>query len=159
MAEPRPWYREPWPWILMAGPAATIVAGIFTMMLALRTEDGLVADDYYRQGLAINRELRRDERARELGLDAAVRFAGASVRVVLRGPAPPRLRLRLVHPARAGRDQAIVLHRVALDAYEGRLTPAGGERRRLLLEDAGGTWRLAGSWNGRDGTAHLAAAR
>jgi len=44
----RPWYREPWPWILMAGPAAVIVAGIFTMTLAYRTEDGLVADDYYK---------------------------------------------------------------------------------------------------------------
>jgi len=38
----------------MAGPAAVIVAGFFTMALAFRTEDGLVAEDYYKQGLAIN---------------------------------------------------------------------------------------------------------
>jgi len=143
----------------MAGPAAAVVAGIFTMMLAFHTEDGLVADDYYRQGLAINRVLRRDERARELGLKASVSFADARVRVALQGHSPPALRLRLVHPVRAGKDQSIVLRRVALDAYEASFAPSGGEGRRLVLEDASSTWRLTGKWNGRDETASLAAAR
>ena len=26
--ETRPWYREPWPWIFIAGPASAVVAGI-----------------------------------------------------------------------------------------------------------------------------------
>lgn len=41
---PKPWYREPWPWILMAGPAVVVVAGIATMVIAIRTADPLVAD-------------------------------------------------------------------------------------------------------------------
>lgn len=155
----RPWHREPWPWILMAGPAAVVVAGSFTMALAFRTEDGLVADDYYKQGLAINQVLRRSERARELNLTARASFSGARVRVVLQGEAPPGLRLHLVHPARAGHDQSVVLHTVARGVYEGSFVPSGGETRRLLLEDTGSTWRLAGTWHGREETASLAAAR
>ena len=155
----KPWYREPWPWILMSGPAAVVVAGLVTMALAVRTEDGLVADDYYKQGLAINQVLRRSERARELNLKAQVSFSGSRVRVVLQGQAPPDLRLRLVHPARAGRDQSVVLHRAARGVYEGSFTPPVGETRRLVLEDAGSTWRLAGTWNGREETASLEAAR
>ena len=155
----KPWYREPWPWILMAGPAAVVVAGFFTLALAFRTEDGLVADDYYKQGLAINQVLRRDDRARELNLVATASFSGARVRVVLQGDAPPGLRLRLVHPARAGRDQSVVLHAAARGVYEGSFMPSGGETRRLVLEDAGSTWRLSGTWNGREETASLAAAR
>jgi len=27
----KPWYREPWPWILMSGPAAVLVAGAATI--------------------------------------------------------------------------------------------------------------------------------
>ena len=50
-----PWYREPWPWLLMAGPAVVVVAGLFTAWLAVVHEDGLVADDYYKQGLGINK--------------------------------------------------------------------------------------------------------
>jgi hypothetical protein len=155
----KPWYREPWPWILMSGPAAVVVAGFFTLVLAFRTEDGLVADDYYRQGLAINRVLRRDERARELDLKALARFSGARVRVVLQGDEPPGLRLRLIHPARAGRDQSVVLRAAARGVYEGSFAPSGGETRRLVLEDSLSTWRLAGTWNGREETASLEAAR
>ena len=39
----RPWYREPWPWILMAAPAAAIVGCAVTIWLAMATADGLVA--------------------------------------------------------------------------------------------------------------------
>lgn len=142
----------------MAGPAAVIVAGFFTMALAFRTEDGLVADDYYKQGLAINQVLRRDQRARELNLGAVASFENARVRVVLRGQTPAELRLRLIHPVRAGRDRSVVLQRVAPGVYEASFALSGGARR-LLLEDASSTWRLGGSWNGREATASLAAAR
>ena len=105
--------------------------------------------------------LRRSERARELNLKALVSFSGACVRVVLQGDeqAPPGLRLRLVHPARAGHDQAVVLHAVARGVYEGSFVPSSGETRRLMLEDTGSTWQLAGAWNGHEETASLAAAR
>ena len=74
-----PWYREPWPWLLMAGPAAVIVAGVVTAWIAFATFDGLVADDYYRQGRAINQELKRSQRASDLGLSASVDMAAGRV--------------------------------------------------------------------------------
>jgi len=157
----KPWYREPWPWILMAGPAAVIVAGAFTMALAFRTEDGLVADDYYKRGLAINQVLRRDDRARELDLRAVVSFSGARVRVVLRDgkETPAELRIRLIHPTRSGQDQSVTLHATARGVYEGRSARVNNEARRLVLEDTGSTWRLTGIWNGREEAASLEAAR
>ena len=54
---PKPWYREPWPWILAAGPAIVVVAGLWTFVLAASTTDTLVTEDYYRKGLQINREI------------------------------------------------------------------------------------------------------
>ena len=41
----------------MAGPAAVIVAGAFTMTLAFTHQDPLVATDYYKRGVEINKEL------------------------------------------------------------------------------------------------------
>jgi hypothetical protein len=145
----------------MVGPAAVIVAGLFTMALAFRTEDGLVADDYYKRGLAINQVLRRDDRARELSLKAVASFSGARVRVVLQGDkeAPAELRLRLVHPTRSGQDQSVTLHAMARGVYEGRSARVNNEARRLVLEDTGSTWRLTGIWNGREEAANLEAAR
>jgi hypothetical protein len=157
----KPWYREPWPWFLMAGPAAVIVAGLFTAVLAYRTEDGLVADDYYKQGLAINRVLKRDERARELNLSAVASFAGDRVRVVLRdaGEAPRELRLRLIHPTRGGRDRSVILTSTAPGIYDGTGAGIHGEARRLVLENGDSTWRLVGAWNGLEEPAKLEAAR
>ena len=58
---PSPWYRQFWPWFLIAVPAAAVVMGITTILLALHEPDGLVSDDYYREGLAVNRDLERDQ--------------------------------------------------------------------------------------------------
>ena len=145
----KPWYREPWPWLLIAGPAAVLVAGAVTIWLALRSNDGLVADDYYRRGLAINQVLVRDREAARLGLRASVRMtASGAVEVTLSGdPVYPRaVMLTLVHPTRAGEDQSFPLARVGRGVYRSQegLLPKG--RRNAVLEDEAGTWRLAGQW-------------
>jgi hypothetical protein len=66
------WYKEPWPWILMAGPGIVIIAGFVTAWLAVTSNDGLVTDDYYKQGLTVNQRLQRDNAAGKLGLHADI---------------------------------------------------------------------------------------
>lgn len=34
-----PWYKEPWPWLLMSGPAIVVVACIITIYLAYSNYD------------------------------------------------------------------------------------------------------------------------
>lgn len=148
----QPWYREPWPWILAAGPVAVILAGIVTVWLAIKSNDGLVADDYYKQGLEVNQVIQRDRRAEELGLQAEV-FVGnnGSFRVLLtstQGAAlPEKVRLKLAHPAKAGFDQEITLASDGQGAYSGKLNnPIVGNRWLVRLEDESGNWRLSAEW-------------
>lgn len=144
----RPWHREPWPWLLMAGPCTAIVAGMFTLWLAVRSDDGLVADDYYKRGLAINQTLARALRAEQLALGARVEIDAAAARarvtVTGRGTLPATLTLRLAHPTRALADELIELRAVAPGAYAGILAAPTDGRRVVLLEDPARTWRLAG---------------
>jgi hypothetical protein len=151
---PRPWYREPWPWLLMAGPVFVIVAGIATIVTAIVTSDGVVADDYYKQGLAINRMIEREANARALGIAGTLQFneERTAVRAALSSTAPPpaALRLNLVHPTRAGGDQAIALKAIAPGLYEGTLTPPAAGHWTLQLEDAAGTWRTSVAWRARE---------
>jgi hypothetical protein len=155
----RPWYREPWPWLLMAGPAAVVLAGIATTVLAVTSFDGLVADDYYKQGLGINRMLARDERARTLGLTADVLFTAdrTRVRVVLPpGDRPHAIRLALVHPTRPHLDHAVSLAATASGVYEGAIRVPRAAALQLRVEDGEGGWRLAGTWATREDGVRLA---
>ncbi|MDW5442774.1 FixH family protein [Polaromonas sp. SM01] len=52
-----PWWKFPLVWMVIAGPAAVVVAGFVTLWLAIRTPDPVVAGDYYRQGIRINQTL------------------------------------------------------------------------------------------------------
>jgi hypothetical protein len=144
----RPWHREPWPWILMAGPAIVIVAGFTTLWLAISSDDGLVADDYYRRGLAINQTLSRGQAARDLGLSAEVMMneGVGRVRVSMHGGTalPEILQMRLVHPTRAIADQRLELRKVAPGSYAGTLNAPLGGRRVVFIEDTERHWRLAG---------------
>lgn len=155
----RPWYRHGWPWGLMAAPAAAIAMGAVMLVLALGSDDGLVVDDYYKRGLAINQVLARESRAAELGLAATLAFNPdrTRVRLVLTGApgSADALTLRLVHPTRRGYDQAVVLDRAGANTLEGALAPLARGRWHLVLEDGAGQWRLAGVWHTEQAVATL----
>lgn len=146
----QPWYKEPWPWLLMVGPFAVIIAGVVTVWLAIRSYDGLVADDYYKQGLAINQRLQRDHKAGELGLRGELMRSGMQLRVLLRGSdqskLPTTLSLRIMHPTRAGMDQSLILKGDGQGVFGGKLDADISGRWNAVLEDASGQWRLHGSW-------------
>jgi len=146
----KPWYREPWPWILMSGPAIVIVAGFVTLWYAVVYDDALVTDDYYKQGLAINRTLDREQAAVAMGVGAKLLFAsdGGSVRVTLSGrdDAPDHLVLRFAHATRAGLDQRLEIARVPGGWYEGRMDPIRDGKWKVMLEDQSASWRVTGMW-------------
>jgi hypothetical protein len=129
----------------MTGPAVVVVAGLVTAWIAFHGADGLVADDYYKQGLAINQTLGRSDAAVRLGVQAELRFVDGRVRVIL-GNATVRgkLTLRLVHPTRAGMDQSVNLVSAEPGAYEGQMQVPPRGRWHVVLEDR--DWRLAGDW-------------
>lgn len=56
-AAPRPWWTFGYVWLVISGPAVVVVAGFFTLWLALAYPETLVSEDYYRRGVEINREL------------------------------------------------------------------------------------------------------
>ena len=51
-----PWWREPWPWLLMAGPALAIVGCVITIVLAFQnfSSQGIV-DGGVKQGLVVSK--------------------------------------------------------------------------------------------------------
>ena len=147
--EPKPWYRQFWPWVLIGLPLTSVVGGVTTLFISMHEPDGLVVDDYYKAGLAINRTLQRRDEAARLGVLASGRVDPIAGDVLLElqgdGVSETPAHLRLAHATRAEHDQLL------------ELTPLGGGRlvtqltaplRRgawdLTLEPADGRWRVTG---------------
>ncbi|MBK8065613.1 MAG: FixH family protein [Betaproteobacteria bacterium] len=125
--------------------AAVIVAGAITIWIAFATSDGLVAEDYYKQGLAVNQMLKREAVAAEMKLKARVEFPDGfhRVRVSLDGAAPAELRLRLVHATRAGHDLQLRLARTGTH-YEAAVAQALARVTgvcRSRIRHGNGVWR------------------
>ena len=139
----RPWHREPWVWLIIAGPAAVLVAGAATIWIAVASADGLVAEDYYKQGLAINKVLAREDAARQLGISATVRLGDGKISVALKNAKPEALFAHLAHATRAGHDMRVRLAPAAGGAYEAGLPPLPAGRWRIVIEDPRSTWRIA----------------
>jgi len=159
---PRRWYRERWPWLLAAGPAIAIAASLASAWVAWATDDGVVADDYYKRGLVINKDLERASRAESLGLGAVVTVGpDGRVKVALtRGDgvaAPPTILATFVNATRAGLDRSAVLSRGADGAYTGGIDPP--PRGRWLVGVETDAWRLPSAETGAViGTVRLGAA-
>jgi hypothetical protein len=122
----RPWYKEPYVWLIILFPATAVIAGSFTLYLAISSDDGLVVDDYYKQGLAINRVLERDKTAEIHGLKAHLSFIGDKF-INLQLDAnpdyqlPAELRLNFSHHTRSGFDKIIKLKRMSNNSYQGKM--------------------------------------
>jgi uncharacterized protein len=58
-----PWWRYPFVWLVIAGPAAVVVAGLVTAFIAVRGADPVVETDYYRRGMEINKTLAAGSKA------------------------------------------------------------------------------------------------
>ncbi len=137
----------------MAGPFTVVIAGFFTAYLAIVSNDGLVEDDYYKQGLSVNQRTARDHRAAELAFQAEVMPGtdGLQIRIFLQSgreaTLPDELSFRLTHPTRSGRDQTVALHSVGSGFYAGRLSAPLVGRWHISLEDVLHEWRLLGDWD------------
>lgn len=145
--QPRPWYRQFWPWFIMTPPLTAVIAGIATVFIAAHDPDGLVADDYYKQGLAINAELGRDRRAADLGLSALARLErGGRLVLTLDGAETQTgdIKLRMVHPTRPNLDRTLTLTRDTGNRWSTTLDTIAPGHWHLLLDSDAGAWRLTG---------------
>lgn len=147
--KPEPWYRHRWPWLLMAGPVSVLIAGAITMWISFSGADALVVDDYYKQGKAINQDLRREREAAALGISLMLSFDAASGQLhgqVHGLTSRSVLRLSLIHPTMPEKDWQLSAMPDVQGQFAVALPMMERARWQVQLEDAERHWRLRGSW-------------
>ena len=146
MSDTKPWYRQLWPWLLMVPPLGAVCGGIATIILAVKTDDGLVSADYYKDGLAINQVLEKDSVAAAMGLSGDVRFNfdDGRLQVLLDAPLADEaaLVLNLLHPTRDRLDQRVELRGAGIE-YVGDVDPPTAGLWYVHLEPVDGRWRIS----------------
>jgi hypothetical protein len=154
-----PWYRQFWPWFIMALPATAVVAGLYTVWIAMQTTDSLVVSSDDGMNVVTERNMAAELEARRLGLSALVDInpdTGAVI-VTLSSLAgvelPVSLALRMRHPTMASRDANVELLRAMPNSlgeatWAGHfITPPSG--RYFMSLSSAHNWRLSAEWTGQ----------
>jgi len=153
------WYKEPWLLLVVGGPLVVVCASIFTGILAYTGSDKVVAEDYYKQGLMINKDIQRDAKARELQLTASLTLdiQAAKVRMHLtgKGPFADHVQMSLANASENGNSVNEIIRRLSLEqvapgVYEGdsklvsQISVSSVKLFHVKLETT--EWRLTGDW-------------
>jgi uncharacterized protein len=151
-AAPTPRYAPRWPWLLMMGPAAVVVAGAFTTYLAVTRPDALVVGDYYKQGQAINQDLRRDRAASVMHLALHMRFDPQAGRIEgnlasFGRPQTTPFKLMLAHPTLPERDLTLEARPDAAGHFVVVLPALERTHWQVVAEGSRHDWRLARNWD------------
>lgn len=116
------WHEEPIAWLVFGLPAVVVVASFITLGIAMEGSDSLVVDDYYKQGLEINKVLVREDHAKAAGLAFAPELAADGV-LTLRFNAQPgfsypeQIDLQLNHATRDDIDRTLPLTHAGNGVY------------------------------------------
>ncbi|GGY63198.1 hypothetical protein GCM10011613_03560 [Cellvibrio zantedeschiae] len=120
-----PWYRQFWFWFVFGPLIFIILMCVLTVTIAFKNSDDVVTDNYYKVGRMINQTLAQDEKAAELHLVAQVKFdlVTGEVALSLTGnhSFPKQMLLFLDNPAKANKDQSILLTEISSGNYRGEL--------------------------------------
>ncbi|CUI09050.1 FixH family protein [Massilia antarctica] len=147
-----PWYKHRWPWLLMLGPALVVVGGVNLGFVAWRGQDAMVVDDYYKQGKAINQDLRRDRVASAMRLSfnaaydpATERLAGtlSSGGQALAAP----FSIYLAHATQPQKDRKLDVIPDAAGHFSVALPLLERARWQVVVEGGKRDWRLAAAWH------------
>lgn len=144
-----PWYKQFWPCFLIGILSVSICTSLTMVYFAIQSADGLVKDDYYKDGLAINQVLAHDQMAAKLKLQAEITINNSrDISVTLFHEKdfvlPPSLSLDFIFPTRANRDQTITLTKVNGSNYQGSADHSIDGHWYVELKPDAVTWRLTG---------------
>jgi len=158
-----PWYRQFWPWFIIALPASAVIAGLSTLWIAMQTSDSLVIHSDDGMQVVTERNIAAEQQAVRIGLSALVTidldggavFVSLSARpgtVFSDAVTSGSLSLQMRHPTMASRDALIELSPAMRDAdgnpaWAGHFVSVPVDRRYVTLS-RGDRWRLLGEWSG-----------
>lgn len=119
----KPWYKQFWPWFLIALPLTVVVAAFITLSISIENSPSLVTEDYYKKGKGINIDISKEKAAQDLKLKANVISVGNDIVIQF--------------------NKGEMQHYPAISAMFAHRTLADQDFEQLVTSDAAGNYRLS----------------
>ncbi len=148
----KPWFRQFWPWFLIAIPLSSVVMGIVMIKLAMGGKDSLVRQEWYKDGLAINQRVDKQLKAQELGIQASLTLDKVSGDLFLDTSnldthQENQLALSLIHPTLENKDRTLQLYLAPDNRFYTKLDFQPRGFYYLLITPASDQWEIESSVN------------
>lgn len=144
--ETTPWYKQFWPWFILAILSWGVFSATTVLIVAVRNPPQLMTGDYAQLGKALVDTHVRADRAEELGLTGRLELVDGNwtLHIDSTGPdeAGQRLLLLAQHPTDAARDRQVLLERDGSGSFVAR-ADAVPSRGRIIVSDPEQTWWIS----------------
>ncbi len=141
-----PWYKQFWPWFIIAFPMAAVIAGITTVYIANTDKPSMVVDDYYKEGKAINLELTKYQEAiaKKINITFSLNSDGSAFMTFTSGaPATPSVfTASFKHNTLEHKDFEVMLTADAQGGYNGELTGFEPGKWTVFIEPFDKLWKV-----------------
>lgn len=140
-----PWYKQFWPWFLIAIPLSSLIVGSIVISIATDGTNTMVVDDYYKEGKSINVRLDKIENAQKLGIKTTLLISLGSVELKFLSGAPKTgeaLKLEFFHTTQEFKDITILLTRDASGVYRSNEEFPISGKWRLRLTPLDNSWKI-----------------
>ncbi len=107
----------------MPFPSASVIVAVIQISYALNSPNDLVKENYYKEGLGINKVLDKRQMARDLNIEGTVTIDNLTGEVLLSTKNTPDLTLSLsfINSAVAEKDFILSMIRISENQYRGQL--------------------------------------
>ncbi|MDT0594252.1 FixH family protein [Glaciecola petra] len=141
----KPWYKQFWPWFLIAIPLSSLIVGSQVIRLATDGTNSMVVDDYYKEGKSINERLDKIVNAQALNISTMLQVEEGNIALTFLSGQPATgeaLKLDFFHVTQANKDFNVFLTRDASGVYRNNeVFPIKG-KWRLRLTPIDENWKI-----------------
>lgn len=140
----KPWYKQFWPWLLIALPVFAVLRAVHTVYLMNQQSPDLVVDEYYSEGKAINQNLAKYKEAASRNLQGKILLAGnkAVLNFIANSALEDTIVLDFSHATLAINDFQVTAHRSGEAMYVAELPKTLDGKWSLVVHDKATQWKL-----------------
>ena len=142
-------HSKSWLWLVLGLPLAAVIGCLVTMSIAVKFQDPVVGNDYYKRGKSIHLERAgyQEAKRKNLAFSVVIHPQELILKQVSGDYYSEDLHVNLYHPTLANKDIKQLVKRRKDGSYRVQLAFSLKSKRHVELQAADNTWRLKHTFN------------